>query len=432
MTTPGSASSASDRETGVAPNTETPVLRLAIKGSKRSSGILASTYAQTASSDQEIISVGDDCCISVVVGSADRYLIRGFSWNSDDTTVLAAGVTHPWHLIAGSTKLFRLSLTRNISGVPEYSAPQGATVEGGSTKTYALSIDWDAYRHVGSGSRTGHVLIRIHGTQSTNFDTPSTPGVTFSEHGDDVSIPELLAAILGEPLHAMVQNLGQADNGHALADITNAVLSQGFTTGPTPGGYRLQGIGVNIEGSGNNFPDGPTSVSVAVHADSGGKPGAKLFDLLSPTEYAGGPQLLRGAGGNDAGGEYLLCGGVEPSRRHWAQVAEDSEQRRGLGRADRLQHRERVLSGRRPGQPVREHEQCVGDRGVRRGHPRRDHFRVHPSRNRGRSNRHLHRGPGFRSHRRRDHCCHRDQPRHQPPAPQRSPSAPQTGATPRR
>ena len=302
LTTPGSASSASDRETGVAPNTETPVLRLAIKGSKRSSGILASTYAQTASGDQEIISVGDDCCISVVVGSADRYLIRGFSWNSDNTTALGPGVTHPWHLIAGSTKLFRLSLTRNIAGVPEYSAPQGATVEGGST--YALSVDWDAYRHVGQGSRTGHVLIRIHGTQSTNFDTPSTPGVTFSEHGDDVSIPgRLLAAILGEPLHAMVQNLGQADNSYHAVGGFVPVLSQGFTTGPTPGGYRLQGIGVNIEGSDSvggdaQVPDDAASVSVALYsADADGKPGAKLFDLVSPTEYAAGHSFFEAPAG---------------------------------------------------------------------------------------------------------------------------------------
>ena len=285
------ASSASDRETGVAPNTETPVLRLAIKGSKRARGILASTYAQTWSGDQEIISVGDICCISVVVGSADRYLIRGFSWNSDDTTVLGAGVTHPWHLIEGSTKLFRLSLTRNISGVPEYSAPQGATVEGGSTKTYALSIDWDAYRHIGSGSRTGHILTRIHGTQSTNFDTPSTPGVTFSSRGD-VAIPGLLMALLGEPLHAMVQNLGQTDNSFLTVGTATSVVTQGFTTSPNAAGYELQGIGVNIEGSDNSsniaqLPDDAASVSVAVYsADADGKPDAKLFDLVSPTEYA--------------------------------------------------------------------------------------------------------------------------------------------------
>ena len=51
----------------------------------------------------------------------------------------------------------------------------------------------------------------------------------------------------------------------------------------------MQGIGVEIEGSSNRKPDGPTSVSVSVHAvDSGGKPGRKLFDLVSPGEYAAG------------------------------------------------------------------------------------------------------------------------------------------------
>ena len=95
-------------------------------------------------------------------------------------------------------------------------------------------------------------------------------------------------AVLGEPLDAMVQNLGQTNNGYVSADTTNDVLSQGFTTGNALYGYRLQGIGVNIEGSGSNYPDGPTSVSVAVHANSNGQPGAKLVDLVSPTEYAAG------------------------------------------------------------------------------------------------------------------------------------------------
>ena len=95
-------------------------------------------------------------------------------------------------------------------------------------------------------------------------------------------------AVLGEPLHAMVQNLGRTDNSYAVADSTNPVLSQGFTTGSNASGYVLQGIGVNIEGSGSNFPDGPMSVSVAVHAGVSGKPGAKLFDLVSPDEYAAG------------------------------------------------------------------------------------------------------------------------------------------------
>ena len=95
-------------------------------------------------------------------------------------------------------------------------------------------------------------------------------------------------ALLGEPLDSMVQNLRRANAGYVSANATNKVVSQGFTTGPALFGYRLQGIGVNIEGSGSNYPDGPTSVSVAVHANSSGKPGAKLVDLVSPDEYAAG------------------------------------------------------------------------------------------------------------------------------------------------
>ncbi len=208
----GTTSSASDRETGVSPNTETPVLRLAIKGSKRASGILASTYGQTPSGDQEIISVGDACCMRVGVGAADRYLIRGVSWNADDSTSLGGGVTNPYELRDGSAtgdKLFGLFITRNIAGVPEWSAPQGATVAGASD--YFFSIDFDAFDHVGDGTRRGHVLTRVHGTRSKLYDRPFAPGMRFSGTVD-VIVPQLLAAILGEPLHAMVQNLGQADN----------------------------------------------------------------------------------------------------------------------------------------------------------------------------------------------------------------------------
>ena len=117
------------------------------------------------------------------------------------------------------------------------------------------------------------------------YDTPTAPGVTFTDRGSiQLDIPFM--AVLGEPLDAMVSNLGQTDNSHhSLGSASTKVASQGFTTGSYPGEYRLQGIGVNIQGYQDQFPDGPTSVSVAVHADSDGKPGEKLFDLVSPTEY---------------------------------------------------------------------------------------------------------------------------------------------------
>ena len=282
-------SSASDRETGIDPNTETPVLRLAIAGSKRSSGILASTYGQAASDDQEIISLDDLCCIKVDVGAADRYLIRGFSWNADDSTPLGGGVTNPFELRDGSAtgdKLFRLFITRNIAGVPEWSAPQGATVVGGSDNSYFFSQDWDAYDHIGDGTRGGHTLTRVYGTQSKLYDTPLALGMRFSAAGD-VSIPQLLAAVLGEPLYAMVQNRGRADAGFvALGAGSTKVLSQAFTTGSGTDGYRLQGIGVNVDGS-IALPDDATSVTVSLYtADADGKPDSKLFDFVSPGEYA--------------------------------------------------------------------------------------------------------------------------------------------------
>ena len=300
------SSSAADRQTGTNPNIETPVLRLTISGYKRQSGILASTYGKSASDDQEIISLGDQCCIRVDLGAADRYLIRGFSWNADDSTELGAGITNPFELRDGSTtgnQLYRLFITRNIAGVPEWSAPRGATVAGGTDNAYFLSTDWDAYDHIKDGTRTGHTLTRAHGTQSKTYDTPLALDVSFSETGD-VSIPQLLAAILGEPLYAMVQNLGQTDNSYHFVGGFVPVMSQGFTTGSETAGYRLQGIGVNIEGSVSSLsgkvqlPDDATSVSVSLYtADADGKPDTKLFDLVSPDQYAPGHTFFEAPAG---------------------------------------------------------------------------------------------------------------------------------------
>ena len=137
-------------------------------------------------------------------------------------------------------------------------------------------------------------------------------------------------ALLGEPLDAMVQNLGQANNGYVSANATNKVVSQGFTTGLAPRGYRLQGIGVNIEGSGSNYPDGPTSVSVAVHANSNGQPGAKLVDLVSPTENAAGHSFFEAPPGTYLRGStsYVLVwrhlGGTVHRLRKTASNGEDA------------------------------------------------------------------------------------------------------------
>ena len=290
---------------------DTNVLRLAVKGSKRTSGIIASTYTQITG-DQEIVSVGDLIGNEVFFGpEADRYLIRGLSFTMDDTTPRNGGFTNPWRMRSGSTTLFRMVSSRQVPGINEFTAPVGSTVAGRAGK-YNLYVDIQNFDRMGEV-----ILTRYACTTSTVTDAPSLPGVRFGEDLEDFACPTPVMAILGEPLYAMVQNLGQTGNSYASATATNAVLSQGFTTGPNAAGYRLQGIGVNIEGSGSNFPDGPTSVSVAVHADSGGKPGAKLFDLLSPTEYAAGHSFFEAPPGTtlEASTSYVLVwshlGGAE-------------------------------------------------------------------------------------------------------------------------
>ena len=104
------------------------VLRLAVEGSQRARGIVASNYAQPKIDDkgtddisddaglqQEIISVGDKIGFGFELGAADRYLIRGVSFNSDDSSHLGSGFTNPFDLRSGSltgTKQFSLTNTR--------------------------------------------------------------------------------------------------------------------------------------------------------------------------------------------------------------------------------------------------------------------------------------------------------------------------------
>ena len=61
------------------------VLRLAVNGSRRTTGILAANFTYPGG-NQEIISIGDSVAWAIDVGAADRYLIRGLTLNGDDTT----------------------------------------------------------------------------------------------------------------------------------------------------------------------------------------------------------------------------------------------------------------------------------------------------------------------------------------------------------
>ena len=310
-------------------DTRQSVLRLVVEGSRRDSGILISTYPQTDASEQEIVSLGDQCCFDIGLGAADRYLIRGLSWNGDDTTPNKGGMSNPFDVQSGTTTLFRLTNTRNEAGLPLFTAPQGATVEG--SKTYRFLLDFD----LGNGvTRLDAFLGRVFGHDSVEFDTSSNRDVSLSEFGDFV-LPYPMMAIIGEPLYAVVSNLGQTNNGYvSIGDANSLALSQGFTTGYQTS-FTLQGIGVNIEGSGDSngdaqVPDGPKSVAVAVHADSGGKPGQKLFDLVSPDEFAAGHSFFEAPPGTtlEPNTSYVLVwshlGGTQHRLQQTTIDSEDS------------------------------------------------------------------------------------------------------------
>ena len=281
------------------------VLRMAVEGSKRARGILASSYTQNPIDDkgtvdtsddtgpfQEIISVGDEIGFGIELGAADRYLIRGVSFNMDSTSASGSGFTNPFDLRSGSrtgSKQFSLTNTRKASGLSVWTAPQGATVTGaagGQEYVFDQPVGLDDGPE--NTRRRDAILSRVAGAAAKGVDDPAAAGVSFTGGSGDVNLDYPFMALHGEPLDAMVQNLGQTDNSHVSADSTNKVVSQGFTTGSDTFGYRVQGIGVNIEGSGSNYPDGPTSVSVTVHEDSRGRPGRKLFDLVSPGEFGAG------------------------------------------------------------------------------------------------------------------------------------------------
>ena len=281
------------------------VLRLAVEGSMRARGIVASNYAQPIkdSPDQEIISLGDRIAYGFELGAADRYLIRGFSINQDDTTSFGSGFTNPFDLRSGSrtgAKQFSLTNTRDATGLVVWTAPQGSTVAGGCPTVMSVEtckeyvFDQPISEDSGTNPRRASVLSRVAGAIDDGIDSPAAAGVSFTGGKGDIAITNPLMALLGEPLDAMVQNLGQTDNSYvSLGGSNSQVLSQGFTTGSNAFGYRLQGVGVNIEGSDDSngnaqVPSGPTSVSVAVHEDSNGQPGAKMFDLVSPGEFAAG------------------------------------------------------------------------------------------------------------------------------------------------
>ncbi len=334
----------------------TKVLRLAVNGSRRTQGILAANLAQPGGNNQEIISVGDKVGWTIDLGSADRFLVRGVAFSMDNTTSEDGGMDNPWHFRSDDFDgaiHFRMFLTRNVNGLPTFTAPQGATVSGDGTYALQKGIG-SKLGFVNDGDtieRIGAVLSRTHQVDSAadgRSDVPTGAGSTLGKggglSGNDAAGPTPYMVVYGVPLYTVVQNLGQTDNGFVSVGGSNDVVSQGFTTGSRVGGYAFQGVGVNIEGSKvsgtSQVPADASAVSVSVHADSSGAPGAKLFDLLSPTEYAAGLSFFEAPRGArlEAGTSYVLVwrhnSGADHRLVKTTGNGEDSGGQPGAGIAD--------------------------------------------------------------------------------------------------
>ena len=102
--------------------------------------------------------------------------------------------------------------TRSSAGAAAFTAPQGATVEGGKTYTFLLDLDLGEDSAGNTIERINAVLTRNYAPEADGADTPAVAGIDLSEYGDAAYPDAPYATIIGEPLHAMVQNLGQTDN----------------------------------------------------------------------------------------------------------------------------------------------------------------------------------------------------------------------------
>ena len=75
-------------------------------------------------------------------------------------------------------------------------------------------------------------------------------------------------------------------------------LSQGFTTGPNPGGYVLEDVRLNLQipGHGDGPWYGKAAMTVAIHEDAGGFPGAHVATLAPQIGVRGANEFRRQTG----------------------------------------------------------------------------------------------------------------------------------------
>ena len=350
------------------------VLRLAVQGSRRTSGTLAANFAQPASGSQEIISLGDKVGFGIDLGAADLYLVRGMAIGMDDTTSSGSGFDNPFSFRSDNlsgAEHFDLYKTRNVNGLSVWTAPQGATVAGGGTYLF----DWDDLsRDKGNGvDRVGAILTRLYAVEDDfdgKSDRPPAPGVSLAKGGFLTTIDNdhktAVMAVYGEPLNAPGAEPGAGQQRLRLRGRHQQGggpgLQHRLRGGRLPAdGHRGQRRGLGRPGSrrcGGGVGGGARQL--------GGQAGGQALRPAQSHRLRGGGQLLRGAPGHGAGAGHRLRAGLDPQRRQRAPAAADPERQRGFRQPGNVLDRGLLLPGRRRGQPDRGRQlQRGGDRGVR-------------------------------------------------------------------
>ena len=150
------------------------------------------------------------------------------------------------------------------------------------------------------------------------FSSPVSPPAAARRIGGRVAAAAVLLALAQAPAQAadlLVGNQGQPtaeregvdwgkrEYGWAqLSGMFNRAhipqLSQGFTTGPNPGGYLLESVRLNMQipGHGDGPWYGKAALTVAIHEDAGGFPGAHVATLAPQIGVRGANEFRRQTG----------------------------------------------------------------------------------------------------------------------------------------
>ena len=210
--------------------------------------------------------------------------------------------------VTGSTVATLTRPANILPGTNSFAAPAGTVLA--ENATYFVQVS----------PRNGNTSIKLSKTASNRENDGARPGWSLADgrrYGTGLAgqfsfalmmridaTPPPPAPAPPASADAAVSNLGK----RAVANVSASVgagqrQAQAFTTGPQLGGYDLESVEVELESGGG------TGLNAAIHAASGGNPGAKLFDLARAGDKRNGLQRFSAPAGAtlDAETTYILA-----------------------------------------------------------------------------------------------------------------------------